>query len=214
MRHEVDQDTVCAFVRAIVSARTGEPVEFVGRPDEDNRTDEAPDEEWRSPTQRYAVEHTRIEPFDRQIENLKDVERLFLPVKAKLDGMLPGTFELAFPQNPRGEAAAVCEEVIRLVRDAADGMVVDETRFLRSDGLRFEMSLHCRHKDRSRLVLVSSISGNPEEMRLDRVRRSFKKKSVKLASGKATATHRCSCWRATTSRTQTRRSSSEQSSVF
>lgn len=184
MRHEVDQDAVCAFVRAIVSARTGEPVDLVGRPDVDNRIDEAPDEEWRSPSRSYAVEHTRIEPFQGQIENLKDVERLFVPVKEKLDGQLPGTFELAFPQNPRGDAKSVCEEAIRLVLAAADDMAVKETRTLRSDRLRFEMTLYCRHKDRSRLVLVSNIPGIPDDMRLDRVRRAFKKKSGKLAKWK------------------------------
>jgi len=61
-----NQDAVCAFVREIISARTGEPIEVTRRPDVQHRDIDAVEELWESPTRRYAVEHTLIESFERQ----------------------------------------------------------------------------------------------------------------------------------------------------
>lgn len=57
------QDRVCAFVRAIIAARTGETVELTDQPELEHRNIPAVDELWQSASHPYAVEHTRIESF-------------------------------------------------------------------------------------------------------------------------------------------------------
>ncbi len=88
------QDAVCAFVREIVAARTDEIVDLADRPDRKHRNVETPDESWQSPTRSYAVEHTLVESFERQIENMATIKRLLSPVKDRLAGHLPGYFLL------------------------------------------------------------------------------------------------------------------------
>lgn len=99
-----------------------------------------------------------------------------------LDGQLPGTFVLTFPEKARGKFATAPEEIAQLVLDAVDGLAVGETIPLHSDTLAFDMQLHCRHKDHSRLVLVTEIGGDPIERRDERIRRAFEDKCPKLAT--------------------------------
>ena len=70
------QDAVCAFVREIIEARTGEPIQVTDRPEVDHRSGEVVDERWESASHRYAVEHTRVESYDGQIENEARLSRL------------------------------------------------------------------------------------------------------------------------------------------
>ena len=48
--------------------------------------------------------------------------------------------------------------------------------------LPFELRLHLRFKEDSRLILYTDIEGDPEELRLERVRRALDAKCPKLAS--------------------------------
>jgi hypothetical protein len=180
------QDAVCAFVRDIVAARSGELVALIDRPDVTHRNVEAPDESWQSPTRSYAVEHTLVESFERQIENTATIKRLLTPVKDKLAGHLPGYFLLAVQEQQTSVARVnfdvVHQEVARLVLEVAEDMSVGETVLLRSGKVPFEMQLHLRHRQSSHLVLQSTIEGDPAELRLERFRRAFTKKGPKLAA--------------------------------
>jgi len=89
------QDAVCAFVREIVAARTGELVELTDRPDLKHRNVKAPDESWQSPTRGYAVEHTLVESFERQIENMATIKRLLTPRTESASAMLLCGTEMA-----------------------------------------------------------------------------------------------------------------------
>ena len=180
------QDAVCAFVREIVAARTGELVDLADRPDIEHRNVEAPDESWQSPTRSYAVEHTLVESFERQIENMATIKRLLSPVKHRLAGHLPGYFLLAVQEQQTSVARVsfdlAHQEVARLVLDAAGRMAVGEIKTLRSERLPFEMQLHLRHRQSSSLVLQSNIDGDPAALRLERFRRGFNQKCPKLAA--------------------------------
>ena len=90
------QESVCTFAREIISSRTGETIEPTERPDQQkqNRNVRSPDESRASPSRRYVVEHTRLESYEGQIDNHEKLQRLLLPVRQLLAGMLPGTFVL------------------------------------------------------------------------------------------------------------------------
>ncbi len=181
-----NQDEVCEFVREIVSARTREPIVLTGRPDCERRDIKAVEELWESSSRRYAVEHTLIESFEGQVANLAKIERLLVPVKDMLAGRLPGRFALAVRETDTSGArvnfAVAHQEVARLVLEAVDGMHVGETVTLASQALPFELRLHLRFKEDSRLILYTDIEGDPEELRLERVRRALDAKCPKLAT--------------------------------
>ena len=177
---------VCEFVREIIAARTGEPISIASRPELDHRNVEAVELLWDASSGGYAVEHTRVESFERQIANIAKILQLLTPVKEMLAGRLPGYFVLAVRENQttaaRGDFAVIHREVERLVLDAAERLAVGETVTLGSPRLPFEMRLHLRHKNGSGIVLHSHIEGDPETLRVERFRRAFAKKCPKLAT--------------------------------
>ena len=85
---------MCRFARSIVSQQTDEVVSLVGHPDRTNRNTKDADELWESPTRQYAVEHTRVEPYDKQLEGVAKTERLLRPLQLRFQGKLPGSFRL------------------------------------------------------------------------------------------------------------------------
>jgi len=185
MKHD-NQDDACEFVREIVSVRTGESIALTDRPDLEHRDIKAVEELWESSSRRYAVEHTLIESFEGQVANFAKIERLLVPVKQMLAGRLPGRFALAVRETDTSAArvdfAAAHQEITRLVLEAASGLRVGDTVSLRSQALPFELRLHLRFKEDSRLVLYTDIEGDAEELRLERVRRALDAKCPKLAT--------------------------------
>ena len=181
-----NQDDACEFVREIVAVRTREPIALTYRPELEHRNIEAVEELWESSSRRYAVEHTLIESFEGQLANLAKIERLLVPVKNMLAGRLPGRFALAVRETDtstaRANFAAAHQEIARLVLEAASGLNVGDTVTLRSQALPFELRLHLRFKEDSRLILYTDIEGNAEELRLERVRRALDDKCPKLAT--------------------------------
>jgi uncharacterized protein (DUF2249 family) len=181
-----NQDQVCEFVREIVAARIGEAIALTGRPDRDHRDIKAVEELWESTHHRFAVEHTVIESFSGQLANIAKIERLLVPVNEMLAGRLPGRFALAVRETETAAAridfAVAHREVAHLILEAADRLNVGETVTLASKVLPFELRLHLRFKEDSRLVLYTDIEGDPEELRLERVRRALDAKCPKLGN--------------------------------
>ncbi len=179
------QDEVCDFVREIIAARAGEQISITSRPELDHPNDKAVEQLWDAPSRGYAVEHTRIESFERQLANIAKIKRLVAPVKETLAGRLPGYYVLAVREDEttaaRVDFAFAHREVERLVLDAAKRLAVGETVTLRSERLPFEIRLHLRHRDGSSIVLRSDIEGDPETLRVERFRRAFNDKCPKLS---------------------------------
>lgn len=180
-----NQDAACEFVREILAARTGLPIGLTHRPDRDRRDIKAVEELWESENRRYAVEHTLIESFDGQLANIARIERLLVPVKQALAGRLPGRFALAVREAETSAArvdfAAAHQEIVRLVLGAVDSLEVGDTVTLTSALLPFELRLHFRFRNDSVLVLYTDIEGDPDQLRLERVRRALDAKCPKLA---------------------------------
>ena len=183
------QDRVCAFVRDIISARTHEDINISARPDREQRSGQAVEELWESSTRCYAIEHTRIEAFDGQIANQSRIERLLIPVKIAIASGLPGYFTLAIRADDlaaaRFDEESVQMEIARLIIKAAGSMTIGQTVTLASRTLPFTLELHLRHNERSNLILYTDINGNPEELRLQRIRRAFDAKCPKLKAWSA-----------------------------
>jgi uncharacterized protein (DUF2249 family) len=180
-----NQDDVCEFVREIVATRMGEAITLISRPDRVHRDIRAVEELWDSAHQKFAVEHTLIESFTGQLANTAKIERLLVPVKDMLAGRLRGRFALAVREAETSAArvdfAQAHREVARLVLEASDRLKVGETVTLASNVLPFELRLHLRFKEDSCLILYTDIEGDPEELRLERVRRALDAKCPKLA---------------------------------
>jgi hypothetical protein len=179
------QDAVCAFVREIMSVRTGETIELKERPERLRRNIPAVEELWQSPTRRYAIEHTRLESFDGQIANEARLQRLITPVREALAGRLPGSHVLAVrvceTQTARIKYADAHSEILRLTLDAAPTLKDGETVILPSTRLPFSVQLHRRNGRGSHVAVHTLIEGDADLLRLDRMRRALHDKCPKLA---------------------------------
>lgn len=183
------QDAVCSFVREILSSRSGEFLEVTARPDLVVRNDLAVEELWDGPSKRFAAEHTRIESFSGQLHNTAWIQRLVFPVRAMLEGRLPGYFELSVREAEttpaRIDFGQAHDEIVRLVLETASAMKDGDTAVLVSAVLPFKVGLRRRHGKGSRTVLTTVIEGDLEEMRVVRMRRAFDAKCPKLAAWSA-----------------------------
>lgn len=181
-----DQDAVCAFAREILAARTREAIEVIERPELVHRSIPAVEELWTSSSRRYAVEHTRLESFDGQIENEARLRRLILPVRAMLADRLPGTYVLTVLVSETKEARAryeqVQEEIVRLTLETAPQMEDGQAVELQSDRVPFGVQLRRRHGRGSQVFVHCVIPVEGDVLRLVRVRRAFDDKCPKLAA--------------------------------
>jgi hypothetical protein len=186
MTNKEHEAGVCDFVREILEQRTGESLAISGFPDTENRPSQAVEQLWDGPSHRYAVEHTRIESYTRQIENNTQIERLLLPVRQALESNLPGTFVLSVRAGEvklaRSKHRRAQEEMIRLILSEAVTMGIDEKRLIQSPSLPFSFALHRRHALNSTLLLHCLIEGDSDGLRIERVKRALADKCPKLLS--------------------------------
>lgn len=184
------QDAVCAFVRQILSSRSGEAITVTARPDATNRSIPAVEELWESASHRYAAEHTRLESYGGQIESEAKLGRLMLPVRQFLVGRLPGshvlTVRVSQTQAARVKFEDAHREIIELTLRAAPELKDGETIVLSSARLPFTVQLHRRHGNRgSHVAIHCLIDGDGEDLRLQRMRRALNDKCPKLATWSA-----------------------------
>ena len=83
------QDPCCAAVRRFLSRRTSEAIRLISRPDITERRLPSVEEIWESRTGGYAVGHTRIEAFERQLEDDAKFSKLIGPIEQALTGLVP-----------------------------------------------------------------------------------------------------------------------------
>lgn len=176
---------ICEFVRnEIISVRTGEVIELDDRPEDHIRNAKVVEELWRSPSRRYAAEHTRIETFEGQIQNESLTQRLLTPVRAELTGVLPGTFVLSYRAKDLAAARIKFRsaqlEIYKAVVSTASTMEVGATRALNAASLPFLLQLHRRHANGSQVFLQCDVEGEREALRLERLRRALAAKLPKL----------------------------------
>ncbi len=189
------QDACCAAVRRYLSRRIGERLVITERPEEDDRSDAAVEEVWRSPSYGYVVEHTRVEAFEAQIQDDMAFQRLVEPLQRQFAGVLPGRFAAALPWGVASRSGVGFDvaraEIARLIAERVADMRDGETTVLRSDRLPYEVRLHKRHSNDSRIFFSRWIeegktgftANDPQFMddaRVQRIGRALDQKFPKL----------------------------------
>ena len=151
----MNQDGCCAAVRRFLSKRVGERLVMTERPEHDNRNAATVEEVWRSASHGFVVEHTRVEAFEAQIQDDMAFERLVEPLGRQFAGGLPGRFAAALPWGVASKSGVGFNEarveIARLIAAHVGNMRDKETVVLRSDRLPYEVHLHKRHSDDSRI---------------------------------------------------------------
>src|SRR5206468_9408589 len=133
----------------------GERLVITERPDRDNRNDKAVEEVWRSSSHGFVVEHTRVEAFEAQIRDDMAFQRLVEPLQRQFAGALPGRFAAALPWGVASNAGVGVNEaraeIARLIAERVGNMRDEETLVLRSERLPYDVRLHKRHSNDSRI---------------------------------------------------------------
>ena len=146
--------------------------------------------------QRYALEHTRIEPFAGHLQAEAEAERHFKPLEALVAGQLPpdDRFELHIPfgvllgksdREVRPIQAALAQWIIATAPTlpiARLGRVVTPVRKVTVPGVPFAVALHRWKREAfpSALHVVHLVAGDIEPARLDRLRTAYTRKLDKL----------------------------------
>ena len=179
------QETVCGFVRDVLTVRTGEPITDIWKPEDDRRDVPAVEVIWRGASGvEYAVEHTQLESYEGQIQDQVCIRRVLWPVRLMLESLVPGTFELRVKAGEasavRGNARDASALIAREVLVSSYGLAVQKARTLRFDEMPLELELYRRHAERSQVFIKCIVEGDSDDLRLNRVRRAIDAKLPKL----------------------------------
>lgn len=158
--------------------------------------------------QRFAIEHTLIEPFPQAIQTGKWFQELTAEIEATLNGSMPppGTYRLVFPIHPtegkpRPTHASLRARIMEWVREAGEELH-DEcpvrrdrhhsphgyrgVRTTEIDGITLSLSLVVHWSESGRhdgaLFLSRIVGDDVEEQRRSRIRTALDKKLPKLAA--------------------------------
>lgn len=165
------------------------------RPDCNVRNVPAVEEVWRSASHGFVVEHTRIEAFEAQIRDDIAFQRLVGPLEQQFTGMVPGRFAAAIPFGAASLSRvgfdAARNEIVRLITARVGGLSEGEAAVLQSDLLPYEVRLHKRHSNESKILFArwiedgtsrftSTDNGFSDDARSQRISRALDEKIPKL----------------------------------
>ena len=191
----MSQDACCAAVRRFLSDRIGERLTIDAWPDRDVRNAPAVEEVLRSASWGYVVEHTRVEAFETQIQDGIAFQRLVDLIQDQLAGTLPGRFGAAIPFGAASRSGVgfddARKEIAQLIAESVGTLRDGETVVLRSDLLPFEVHLHKRHSNDSRIFFSRWLEEGTtrftatdetftDDARVQRIARALDQKSPKL----------------------------------
>ena len=182
-----NEEACCTAVRRFQSKRTGEVIEVIGRPDQTERRKKAVEQLWASQTRRYAVEHTRVEAFEGQIQDGANFMKLLGAVETALTGVLPGRFRLAIPVGAASrrplDMRGAQAEIVQWILDTSRTMADEQVEVLRSRCLDCDVHLKKVHSHESRLIVLRAWdSTDGDKRRAERIRRALEAKIPKLLS--------------------------------
>ncbi|MCP8892919.1 MULTISPECIES: hypothetical protein [Sphingomonas] len=161
--------------------------------------------------QRFAIEHTLIEPFPQAIQTGKWFHELTEEIEAGLNGVMPppGTYRLVFPIHPtegkpRRTHAALRERIMQWVREAGEALHGEcperldrnrrphgyrGVRTTEIEGIPLSLSLVVHWSESGRhdgaLFLSRAVGDDVEDQRRIRIRTALDKKLPKLAACRA-----------------------------
>lgn len=161
--------------------------------------------------QRFAIEHTLIEPFPLAIQTGRQFQELAAEIEPALNGSMPGpgTYQLVFPihpteRKPRHTHAALRERIIQWVREAGAELHGEcperldrdhrphgycGVRTTEIEGIPLSLSRRVHWSENGRhdgaLFMVRSIGEDVEDQRRTRIRTALDKKLPKLTDCRA-----------------------------
>jgi hypothetical protein len=168
----------------LIGERRCESVTPTCQPDTIERSHPAVEWLFETATEKFAIEHTRIESFPNQIVDGKHFARMLEPLEKELAGRLPGDYCL-FVNVGAAKAAASEHGAIRTaIRDwiLANCASLKEEEGLRGTptGIPFEIALSRDIGRGSSLIVFQGLGDDLAELRLDRIREALARKCPKL----------------------------------
>jgi len=185
---------VCLAVLEAMEAREGAKFDDLSWADEVERNREAVDLMFRSSTTRYALEHTRIESFEDQIEHFHQTRAWVGALRSRLEGSLPrpGHFVISFEpgvaagHKPRTKTI---EALAEWVRSRAPSLELGSPQTAphhwlreRPEGLPFEITLTRWPRMDGELHFSDFVPDDLEGRRRYRIRSALESKLPKLSA--------------------------------
>lgn len=189
-----NQELACRRVLDDLSERLGEPINVVGRPDEEERQREAVEilAQSESGSHQFAIEHTRIESFPEQISDGAAFSRVLRPLETELSAELGGHYWLIVPA---GASERVRAKDTERVQDTIKKWVIEAARTLEAkdpnskktdsitvelDGVAFPLTLKRTRYPGPSFGIFSIVPEELEELRAQRVNSALTRKCLKL----------------------------------
>lgn len=193
-----NEQALCKAVIHLIGERRGEPITNAESVDTVVRT--RPAVEWRfeTPTARFALEHTRIESFPKQIVKGKQFARLLGPLEADLAGRLPGTFfliaDVGAATAPAAQHVQIRTAVAAWIMAHASTLDAEEDAgptgncdlTARPADVPFDVTLLREASDGSELFIAQRRPDDLLHLRRDRIREALNRKCPKLLEEQAT----------------------------
>lgn len=187
-----NEQGLCEAVMRLLAERTGEPI--IKAEPIDTVVRDRPAVEWiyETPSNRFAVEHTRIESFPSQIADGKQFAQLLEPLETELAGQLPGAFFLIVDVGAARAPAANHGEVRRALAKwiLANARALDPEEktgpsgnceiTATPPGVPFKVTLHRDCDYETRLFIMQGLVGNRQRLRRERIAEALARKCPKL----------------------------------
>ena len=191
-----NEQTLCRAVICLIGKRRGEAIIKAEPLDTVVRT--VPAVEWRfeTRTERFALEHTRVESFPKQIAKGKRFTQLFRPLESELVERLPGAFFL----TGDAQETRVPTEQHTPIRQALSAWMVEIAASLEPEdevgpsgnceltdnppGVPFQVTLHRDSRRGSKLLVMQTRPSDLTDLRRKRIREAMNRKCPKLLQEK------------------------------
>lgn len=187
-----NEQPICKAVMCLIVERRGERI--VKAEPVDTIVRDRPAVEWMfaTPSARFALEHTRIESFPRQIGEGKRFAELLGPLETELAGKLPGVFflivDVGTAKAPSTQHAELRKALSEWILANGGTLDAEEQTGPRGNcaisesppGVPFEVTLHRDSNYDSRLFIIQNLPGDLESLRRDRIREALNRKCPKL----------------------------------
>ncbi len=198
-----NEQKICETVMRFIGDRIGETLQILCRPEADDRTKEAVEIVAISESGKWAIEHTRIESFPRQIEVQRRYRDLSKQLEDRLDGRMPppGRFQLLIKPDAltgikKSRVPKIAGKMEQWILEVAPHLKIDDLRPGRLDpatlrkavlpGIPFEVTLQrLPFKKQGHFICAFWSPENLEELRKLRIQKALNDKCPKLNKARA-----------------------------
>lgn len=191
-REPKNERHICDAVMKLIAHRRNECIIEAEPVDTVVRDRPAVELVFATPTNKFAIEHTRIESFPYQIAKGKLFAQFLGPLETELAGKLPGIFFLFVnveaAKTPGTEHANIRKHLANWILATAGRLEPEEQTgpggkcdiSEKPTGVPFEVTLHRDTGYDSRLFIIQNLSGDRKDLLHDRIRTALVRKCPKL----------------------------------